>query len=142
LRWNTERIWVRESGCVKTDNLVRCTGRVNAVLNLYGGLRTTQTFFESPAGGSFSFTWAALALVLVADEEALVQFSTFHSPTESAGLRQTLEDSVGFQQCDFFVMFCHVLLHYWTPWTPADSGRIRWTTNSILSIEGALMITY
>ena len=72
---NAERIWVRKSGSVETNYLRSCTGRVNAVLNLCGGLRTAQTFFESPVGGSFSFVWAALALVLAADEEALEQLA-------------------------------------------------------------------
>jgi hypothetical protein len=71
-----------------------------------------------------------------------VLFTPPQGPAESAGVRRTPADSGGLQQCDFFVTFCHILLHYWTPWTPADSGRIGWTTNSILSIEGALMITY
>ena len=34
-----EGVQVRKSGCVESDYLRRCTGRVNAVLSLCGGLR-------------------------------------------------------------------------------------------------------
>ena len=34
-----EGVWVGKSRCVESDYLWRCTGRVNAVLSLCGGLR-------------------------------------------------------------------------------------------------------
>lgn len=72
--WNAERVRVRESGRVESNNL-GCTGGVNAVPNLCGGLRTAQTFFESPAGDSLSLAWADLAFALAAEELAFVQFA-------------------------------------------------------------------
>lgn len=74
-KWNAERVRIRESGRVESDNLGDRTGRVNAVLNRCGGGRTAQTFFESPAGDSFSLAWADLAFALAAEELALLQFA-------------------------------------------------------------------
>lgn len=73
--WNAERVRIRESGRVESDYLGGCTGRVNAVPNQCGGLRTAQTFFESPAGDSLSLAWADLAFALDAEELALLQFA-------------------------------------------------------------------
>ena len=73
--WNAERVRIRESGRVESYCLGKCTGRVNAVLNQCGGLRTAQTFFESPFGDSFSLACAALAFALAVEELALLQFA-------------------------------------------------------------------
>ena len=44
---NMERVGIRKSRCIESDNLGKGTERVNAVLRLCGGLGTAQSFFES-----------------------------------------------------------------------------------------------
>ena len=72
---NMERVGIRKSGRIESDNLRKGTERVNAVLRLCGGLGTAQYFFEyKDSLVSLPLAWMAWALALEADDEDFGQF--------------------------------------------------------------------
>ena len=82
---NAERVGVRKSRCVESDNLRKGTERVNAVLRLCRGLGTARSFFESEDSlVSLPLPRTAWALALEADDEDFRQsFAEWPGPPQN-----------------------------------------------------------
>ena len=77
---NVERVGIGKSRHIESDNLGKCTERVNAVLRLCGRLGTAQSFFESED----SLAWMAQALALEVDDEDFRQsFAEWLGPPQN-----------------------------------------------------------
>ena len=82
---NVERVGIRKSRHILSDNLRKGTERVNAVLRLCRGLGTAQSFFESEDSlASLPLAWMAWALALEADDKDFRQsFAEWPGPPQN-----------------------------------------------------------
>ena len=80
-----ERVGIRKSRRIESDNLGKGTERVNTVLRLCGGLGTAQSFFKSEDSlVSLPLAWMAWALALEADDEDFGQsFAEWLGPPQN-----------------------------------------------------------
>ena len=92
---NTERVGIRKSRHVESDNLRKGTERVNALLRLCRGLGTAQSFFKSKDSlVSLPLAWTARALALEVDDKDFGQ-----SFVEWPGPPQNMHKLLSKQRC-------------------------------------------